>query len=287
MTIKNVAVVGAGVMGSGIAQVTAAAGFKVMLIGKDASLTRAIGSVENNLIRMVNKGIVKEKEKTKILSRIMMSSRLNSVKDSQLVIECVPELIKLKVETFKQLESICPPETIYASNSSTIPISLLASATSRPAQVIGTHFMNPVPLMKGVEIIASEHTSRRTIQVVEQFIREIGKEPCEAKDRPGFIVSRLVCVLMNEAIRCVMDGNKPEEVDKAMRLCCNFPVGPLELCDLIGSDVVMQCLETMEKELGRRVAPCLLLKSQVRSRKLGRKTGKGFYNYQVNNGEQK
>ena len=139
---------------------------------------------------------------------------------------------------FSQLESICPPETIFASNSSTLPVSLLASATTRKDKVIGTHFMNPVPLMKGVEIIAGKDTSEQTIKLVERFIRKIGKEPCAARDRPGFIVSRLVCTLMNEAVRCVMDGNKPEEVDKAMRLCCNFPVGPIELCDLIGSDVV-------------------------------------------------
>jgi len=284
--IKNVAVVGAGVMGSGIAQVAAAAGYRIMLIGKDRSLTRAISNIENNLIRMVNLDTIKEEDKTNILSHIMMSTDLKSAKNCQLVIEAVPEVLKLKIDMFNQMESICPPETIFASNSSTLPVSLLASAITRKDKVIGTHFMNPVPLMKGVEIIAGKDTSEQTIKLVERFIRKIGKEPCAAKDRPGFIVSRLVCTLMNEAIRCVMDGNKPGEVDKAMRLCCNYPVGPIELCDLIGADVVTQCLEAMAKELGTRVSPCPLLKSQVRSGKLGRKTGKGFYNYKVINGKQ-
>jgi 3-hydroxybutyryl-CoA dehydrogenase len=217
----------------------------------------------------------------------MMSTDLNSVGDSQLVIESVPEVLKLKIDTFTQLETICPRKTIFASNSSSFPVGLLASATRRRDKIIGTHFMNPVSLMKGVEVIASSDTSRQTIDSIKQFIRKIGKEPCEARDRPGFIVSRLICTLMNEAIRCVMDGNKPEEVDKAMRLCCNFPVGPLELCDLIGSDIVTQCLEAMAKELGKRVLPCRLLKSQVRSGRLGRKTGRGFYDYKVINGKQK
>ncbi len=287
MVIKNVAVVGAGVMGSGIAQISATAGYKVMMIGKDKSLARAIGNIEDNLIQMVNRNIISESEKTAILSRLMMSTDLNSAKDSQLVIESIPEVLKLKVATFRKLESICPPETIFASNSSTFPVSLLASGTRRKDKVIGTHFMNPVILMRGVEVIASVDTSRQTINSIKRFIRKIGKEPCEARDRAGFIVSRLVCTLMNEAVRCVMEGNSPEEIDKAMRLCCNFPIGPLELCDLIGSDVVMRCLEVMQKELGNRVAPSPLLKSQVRSGRLGRKTGKGFYEYKVINAKQK
>jgi 3-hydroxybutyryl-CoA dehydrogenase len=283
VVIKKVGVVGAGVMGSGIAQVTAAAGYAVMMIGKDRSLTRAIGNIESNLNKMVKQEVINEAEKTDILSRVMMSNDLNSVKDCQLVIEAVPEVLELKTAIFKQLESICPRTTIFASNTSTLPVSILASATRRKDKVIGTHFMNPVSLMKGVEVIYNSDTARETIENVKKYITRIGKEPCEAKDHVGFIVSRLVCVLMNEAIRCVMDGNNPEEVDKAMKLCCNFPVGPIDLCDLIGSDVVMQCLESMQKELGLRVQPCDLLKSQVTSGKLGRKSGKGFYNYRVDN----
>ena len=287
MAIKNVTVVGAGVMGSGIAQITATAGYKVMLIGKDKSLARSIGHIEDNLIRMVNQNIISEAEKTEILSRIMMSTDLSSARDSQLVIESIPEVLKLKFDIFRHLESICPPETIFASNSSTFPVSLLASATRRKDKVIGTHFMNPVSLMRGVEVIASADTSRQTINSVKRFIKKIGKEPCEARDHSGFIVSRLVCTLINEAVRCVMEGNHPEEIDKAMRLCCNFPIGPLELCDLIGSDVVMRCLAVMQAELGKRVEPCPLLKSQVRSGRLGRKSGKGFYEYKVINAKQK
>ena len=285
MEIKNVGIVGAGVMGSGIAQVTAAAKYNVMMIGKDKSLTRAIGNIDNNLIRMVKQGDITEQQKTEILSRIMMSSDLNSVNECQLVIECVPEVLELKVNIFKQLEAVCPPDTILASNTSTLPVSVLASVTNRKDRVIGTHFMNPVPLMKGVEVIFNGNTSQETVKTIKKYIKKIGKEPCEAKDHSGFIVSRLVCILMNEAIRCIMDGNKPEEVDKVMKLCCNFPVGPIELCDLVGADVVMQCLEAMQKELGERVQPCSLLKSQVRFGLLGRKTGKGFYDYKEKNGK--
>lgn len=284
MVIRNVGVVGAGVMGSGIAQVSAAAGYIVMMIGKDKSLTRAIGDIENNLIKMVKQGVLTEEEKTNVLSHIMMSTDLNSVKDCQLVIESIPEILELKARIFRQLETICSPDTIFASNTSTIPVSALASVTKRKDKVIGTHFMNPVTLMKGVEVIFNNNTSQETIESIREYIKKIGKELCEAKDHTGFIVSRLVCILMNEAVQCVMDGNKPEEVDKAMRLCCNFPVGPIELCDLIGSDVVTQCLEAMEKDLGERAKPCRLLKSQVASGQLGRKTGKGFYNYGESNG---
>jgi 3-hydroxybutyryl-CoA dehydrogenase len=282
--IKRIGVVGAGVMGSGIAQVTAAAGYDVMIVGKDRSLTRAIGNIDHNLYKMVKQGTLTEKQKTEVLSRIMMSTDLAAVKESQLVIECVPEILELKVDVFKQLDSICPPDTILATNTSTFPISFLALATQRKGQVIGIHFMNPVPLMQGVEVIFNDDTYPETIESIKKYIRKIGKEPCEARDHSGFIVSRLVCLLMNEAIRCVMDGNKPEAVDKAMQLCCNFPVGPIQLCDLIGADVVMQCLEAMQKELGERVQPCSLLKSQVSSGRLGRKTGKGFYDYEESHG---
>jgi len=174
---------------------------------------------------------------------------------------------------------MCPPETILASNTSALPISAIATSVKRKDKVIGIHFMNPVPVIKGVEVIVSTYTSPETVELSKNFVKSLGKEPCEAKDYAGFIVSRLVDVLMNEAIQCVMDGNKPEEIDKAMKLCCNFPMGPLELCDLAGADIVLHGLETMEKEFGERLRPVPLLKSQVRSGALGRKTGKGFYDY--------
>lgn len=229
MDIKNVAVIGAGVMGSGIAQVTATGGYNVVMTDiKDEFLTKAVGNIENSLNRMIKKGTLKEEEKTVILSRIKTSVDLNAVKNCQLVIESAPEVLELKANIFKQLESICPPETILASNTSALPISSIASAIKRKDKVIGIHFMNPVPLMKGVEVIVSTHTSQDTIDSSKEYVKKIGKDSCEARDYAGFIVSRLVDVLMNEAMLCIMDGNKPEEVDKAMRLCCNFPIGPLE-----------------------------------------------------------
>lgn len=214
-----------------------------------------------------------------ILGRIITTTDMKEAKNAQLVIESAPEVLELKAGIFKELDAICPPETILASNTSALPISAISTAVKRKDKVIGIHFMNPVPVMKGVEVIISTFTSKETVDVSKAFVVKIGKEPCEAKDYAGFIVSRLVDVLMNEAIQCVMDGNKPEEVDKAMRLCCNHPIGPLELCDLAGADIVLHGLETMEKEFGERLKAVPLLKSQVRSGALGRKTGRGFYDY--------
>ncbi len=149
----------------------------------------------------------------------------------------------------------------------------------RQPKVVGIHFMNPVPVMKGVEVIVGRHTSTETLQTAKDFVTSLGKEPCEAMDYAGFIVSRIIDAMMNEAFNCVMDGNEPEQVDKAMKLCCNFPMGPLELCDLAGADIVLHGLETMQKEFGERLRPSPLLVSMVRSGDLGRKTGRGFYDY--------
>ena len=204
---------------------------------------------------------------------------MKEAKNAQLVIESAPEILDLKAGIFKELDAVCPPETILASNTSALPIGAISTAVKRKDKVIGIHFMNPVPMMKGVEVIVSTYTSTDTVETTKNFVKSLGKEPCEAKDYAGFIVSRLVDVLMNEAIQCIMDGNKPEEVDKAMKLCCNFPMGPLELCDLAGADIVLHGLETMENEFGERLKAVPLLKSQVRSGALGRKTGKGFYDY--------
>jgi len=166
-----------------------------------------------------------------------------------------------------------------ATNTSSLPIGEIATVTKNPARFIGIHFMNPVPVMKGVEVIPGRKTSAATLEASKEYVKKIGKEPCEARDYAGFIVSRLVDALMNEAFWCVMDGNKPEEVDKAVKLCLNHPMGPLELCDLAGADTVLHGLETMNKEFGERLMPAPLLNNMVRSGDLGRKTGKGFYDY--------
>jgi 3-hydroxybutyryl-CoA dehydrogenase len=278
--IKTVAVIGAGTMGNGIAQVTAQAGYNVIMTDiKEEFCAKGLATISGSLDRQIKKGTLQEADKKAILSRIRTSCEMKEARAAQLVIESAPEILELKANIFKELESICSPETILASNTSALPISAISSAIKRKDKVIGIHFMNPVPVMKGVEIIVSTYTSKDTIETGKNFVKAIGKEPCEAKDYAGFIVSRLVDVLMNEAIQCVMDGNKPEEVDKAMKLCCNFPIGPLELCDLAGADIVLHGLETMEKEFGERLKAVPLLKSQVRSGALGRKTGRGFYDY--------
>ena len=282
MDIKNVFVIGAGVMGNGIAQVTAAAGYNVTMIDiKEEIISKALATIEKSLDRKIKKGDIQEEDKKTTLSRIRTTLEIKDAKDADLVIEAIPEDLELKLNAFKELDNICPEHTILSSNTSALPISAMAVATSdvRQSKVIGIHFMNPVPVMKGVELIPGRHTSDQTIQSSKDFVKRLGKEPCEAVDYAGFIVSRILDAMMNEAFRCVMDGNKPEEIDKAMKLCANFPMGPLELCDLAGADIVLHGLETMHKEFGNRFHPAPLLLSMVRSGDLGRKSGRGFYDY--------
>jgi len=280
MEIKNVFVLGAGVMGNGIVQVAAQAGYKATM--EDVSqevLQKGLASIEKRLSRGVAKGTISEDDKTDIMSRISTATDISGARDADLVIEAIPEILELKINTFKELDSLCPEHTILASNTSALPISAMAAATKRQPKVVGIHFMNPVPMMKGVEIIRGRHTSDETLQASTDFVQSLGKEPCEAVDYAGFIVSRIVDAMMNEAFHCVMDGNKPEQVDRAMKFCCNFPMGPLELCDLAGADIVLHGLETMRKEFGDRLRPASLLVSMVRAGDLGRKTGLGFYDY--------
>ena len=282
MEIKHVFVIGAGVMGHGIAQVSAQAGYKVTMEDiTDELLQKGMGSIEKSLSRGVAKGNINEDDMANILSRISLTTEINSASNADLVIEAMPEELELKLATFRELDNICPPHTILASNTSALPISAMSTATrsQRQARVIGIHFMNPVPLMKGVEIIPGRHTSDETVQISREFVQSLGKEPCEAVDYAGFIVSRIVDAMMNEAFYCIMDGNKPEQVDRAMKFCCNFPMGPLELCDLAGADVVLHGLETLRREFGDRLRPAPLLASMVRAGDLGRKTGRGFYDY--------
>jgi 3-hydroxybutyryl-CoA dehydrogenase len=280
MAIKKVFVIGAGTMGNGIAQVSAQAGYDVVMSDiKDEFIKKGMAAIDNSLGRLVKKGTMQESEKAAIIARIKTTTDNNDAKDADLVIEAAPEILDLKKNIFKQLDEICQPEAILATNTSSLPIGEIAATTKKPERVIGIHFMNPVPVMKGVEVIPGRQTAPATLETAKEYVRKIGKEPCEARDYAGFIVSRLVDALMNEAFWCVMDGNKPEEVDRAIKLCLNHPMGPLELCDLAGADVVLHGLETMYEEFGERLMPAPLLKNMVRSGELGRKTGRGFYEY--------
>ena len=282
MNIRKVFVLGAGVMGNGITQVAAQAGYDVTMQDmNEAVIQKGMGAIEKSLSRLVSKGNISEEDKRSITSRINTTQDINGAKDADIVIEAIPEELGLKIDIFKRLDSLCPECTILATNTSALPISAIAAATSpeRQKRVIGMHFSNPVPVMKGVEIIPGRHTSEEALQVSKDFIRSLGKEPCEAVDYAGFVLSRVLDAMLNEAIRCVMDGNKPEEVDKVMKLCANMPMGPLELCDLVGTDIVLHGLETMHKDFGERLLPAPLLVSMVRAGDLGRKTGRGFYEY--------
>jgi len=281
MEIKKIGVAGmTGAMGTGIVQVCAQSGYQVLGSSRNTEhLNKALASITSSLTRAVEKGRVTQQDKDATLSRIKGTTDVNDFRDCDLVIESVVEDIDVKKKLFAELDKICPERTILATNTSALPISDIATATKREPKVIGIHFMNPVPVMKGVEIIPGRHTSDEVLEASKAFVKSLGKESCEARDYPGFIVSRLVDALMNEAIRCVMDGNKPEEVDKAMKLCCNHPIGPLELCDLAGADVVLHGTETMYAEFGERLLPAPLLKAMVRAGDLGRKAGRGFYDY--------
>ncbi len=280
MIYKNIFIQGAGIMGAGIAQVSAQAGMNVTLMDLSAELIKkAIDSIERNLLRSMEKGRITLQDKADILSRIKLSTDTEGAKEAEIAIEAVFEDVELKKKVFNELDKICPSHTILASNTSSIPIGFIASSIARKEKIIGLHFMNPVPVMRGVEIIRARTTSDETFNIAMDFIRKLGKEAVEAVDYAGFICSRILDAMLNEAVRCVMDGNRPEEVDKAMKVCTNFPMGPLELIDLAGADIVLHGLEIMEEEFGDRYHPAPLLRQLIRSGHLGKKAGKGFYNY--------
>jgi len=267
-------------MGNGIAQVTAQAGYEVIMSDiKEEFVKKGMDTISKSLDRGVKKGTMTEADKAAILGRIKTTTDNKDAKDADMVIEAAPEILDLKKNIFKTLDEICRKDCILATNTSSLPVGEIATATKNPERFIGIHFMNPVPVMKGVEVIPGRKTSAATLDAAKEYIKKIGKESCEARDYAGFIVSRLVDALMNEAFWCVMDGNKPEEVDKAIKFCLNHPMGPLELCDLAGADTVLHGLETMYGEFGERLMPAPILKNMVRSGDLGRKTGKGFYDY--------
>ncbi|MHC1610970.1 MAG: 3-hydroxyacyl-CoA dehydrogenase family protein [Candidatus Methanospirareceae archaeon] len=285
MNIKRVCVVGIGVMGSGLAQVCAQAGYDTSIVSRsEESLERGLKNIQRGLSIFVKRGRIQEEEADRILDALRAQATTSleeGVKGADFVIEAVYEDLELKKEVFRALDRICPEHTILASNTSTFPIIALATVTKRPDKVIGTHFMNPPPLMHGVEIIRSLMTSQDTLQRTNEFIRSLGKEPIEVKDSPGFVVSRLICLVMNEAVRMYEESvASVEDIDKIARLCFNWPLGPFQLLDMIGIDIVAAVLNAMYNETGsERFKPALLMVQMVRAGWTGRKAGKGFYDY--------
>jgi 3-hydroxybutyryl-CoA dehydrogenase len=283
MTIKTVGVIGAGVMGSGIAQVTAAAGYRVILRDVELSfLEKSIGRIEGGLNRLVEKGKIQEDKKAEILARIVPVTSLPELGELDLVIEAVPENLEIKRQLFEELNKICKPETIFASNTSSISITQLAAASGRPGRFCGLHFFNPVPVMKLVEIISGLLTGQDTIDAVRTFAEGIEKTPVLVKkDRPGFIVNRLLVPYLNEAVRILEEGiASAEDIDKAVEFGLNYPLGPFKMLDTGGIDLTVTVLDYFKDEYNDNAyAPRTTLKQLLRAGKLGRKSGEGFYKY--------
>ncbi|PWB70948.1 3-hydroxybutyryl-CoA dehydrogenase [candidate division GN15 bacterium] len=281
--IKKVTVIGSGTMGNGIAQVFAATGYDVTLVDiRQDFLDRAITTITKSFDRIVKKAAMSEEDKSAALGRIKATTDLDVAKQSQLVIEAIVEDLPVKLELWKKLDSLCPAETIFASNTSSLPITQLAAATRRADKFIGMHFMNPVPMMKLIELIRGIATSDATFGLIKELSVKLGKTPVEVNDYPGFIANRILMPMINEAIYAHMEGvGTVEAIDEVMKLGMGHPMGPLTLADFIGLDVCLAILEVMHEGLGDpKYRPCPLLRKMVQAGYLGRKTGRGFYTYQ-------
>ena len=282
--IQNVAVIGAGTMGNGIAHVFAQNGFKVKLIDVNAAqLEKAAQNISKNFDRQISKGTTSEEQKKTALANIQTQNELHAVKECQLVVEAATENLELKLKIFRQLSELAQESTILATNTSSLPITKIAAVTNRPEMVIGMHFMNPVPVMKLVEIINGYATKKEVTNTIVELSKSLGKIPCVVNDYPGFIANRILMPMINEAIYSLYEGVAGvEEIDLVMKLGMAHPMGPLQLADFIGLDVCHSILNVLHQGFGNpKYAPCPLLMNMVSAGRLGVKSGEGFYSYAV------
>ncbi|MFC7021392.1 MULTISPECIES: 3-hydroxyacyl-CoA dehydrogenase family protein [Haloarcula] len=280
--IDTVGVVGTGTMGSGIAQVAATADYDVVMRDVNQQLvSEGFDAIEESLNRLVARGAVSEGESAAARERIEGTTDLADLAAADLVVEAVTEDMDLKQTVFEELSEVCGPETVLATNTSTLSVTTIASVTDHPEHVLGLHFMNPVPIMKGVEVVVGERTGAETLRLAHDFAADLDKETWEADDKPGFVVNRILMPWINEGVRALDEGvAEKADIDRGMTLGTNVPMGPLELADHIGLDVVLDASETLHEELGDRYQPAYLLKRKVAAGDLGKKTGAGFYEYE-------
>jgi 3-hydroxybutyryl-CoA dehydrogenase len=281
MEIQKIVVIGAGIMGGGIAQTAAQSGFNVLLADITVELAaKGFSRIRERLERRAAEGKISLKEKEEALSRIGISSRLDEYRNADLIVEAVVEREDIKRDIFQKLDGLSQSETIFASNTSTISITRLAGATRRPERFIGMHFMNPAYIMRLVEVIRGLSTSEATVGIIKAVSMKMGKTPVVVLDSPGFVSNRVLMPMINEAVCCLQEGiSSKEDIDTVMKLGANHPMGPLEIADFIGLDTCLEILVILEEDLGEKFRPCPLLRKMVASGRLGRKSGEGFYGY--------
>ncbi len=283
MSIQTIGIIGAGTMGNGIAQACAVAGWNAVVQDvSEAALERALKTVSGSLDRSVRKGALTEADKDTVMSRITTGTSADSLAGTDLIIEAATENEAIKIKILQNVDAIASPSTIIATNTSSISITRLAAATGRPDRFVGMHFFNPVPVMALVEIIRGLRTSEATVEAVADLARKLGKTPIGVKNSAGFVVNRILCPMINEAVFALQEGlASAEEIDAGMRLGCNHPIGPLALCDLVGLDVQLAVMEVLYSNFNdSKYRPAPLLREMVDAGMLGRKTGRGFYTYE-------